>query len=160
MLVWRRYIVVSLIAVAFLTVGCGVGARFAPSTTPPSESSSGASGSSSTSPTSSPRAPAIYRPVGTAQLANKKPQIITAINFGFRPNTLSAPKGIAVVLDVTNASTVPHTFTLPAFGVNVALPAGKTVTVQFAASKSGIFYFSSTNPGDAEQGMVGKLTVQ
>lgn len=160
MVVWWRSISISLIAAAVLTAGCGVGARFAPSTTPPSASSSKASGSSGIASASNPGAPAIYRPVGTAQLANEQPRIITAINFGFRPNTLLAPKGTHVVLDVTNASTIPHTFTLPAFGVNVDLPAGQTVTVQFNAKKSGVFYFSSTNPGDAEQGMVGKLTVQ
>lgn len=117
-----------------------------------------AASSSVGAPTAAQLAP-YYRANGTAVLTSAAPVVLTANDFVFQPNTLSAKVGTRVRLQIRNVSSGTHNFTLPAFGVDASLPAGRTTTVTFTASRRGMYYFWCALPGHAQAGMVGTLTV-
>ncbi len=100
-----------------------------------------------------------YTAKGSATLSAGKALTMTVGDFYFKPNTLSVTKGTKVDIHVTNHSALPHTFTLPAWHVNVPLPTNKTTTVKFTAAHKGTFYFYCSYPGHVQGGMVGKITV-
>ena len=100
-----------------------------------------------------------YTAKGSATLSAGKTLSMTVGDFYFRPNTLTVAKGTKVDIRVTNHSALPHTFTLPAWHVNVPLPTNKTTSVTFTAAHKGTFYFYCSYPGHVQGGMVGKITV-
>jgi nitrite reductase (NO-forming) len=143
--------------------GCGAARRApAPSVTSsqgPSASSASASGSAGAASQPGAQYAVYYRADGAATLATGAPQPMTAYDFSFKPNTLSVKAGTVVRLTIANAAAEGHNFDLPAFGVDVALPAGATTQVTFTASRPGVYWFWCNLPGHQAAGMVGKLTV-
>jgi uncharacterized cupredoxin-like copper-binding protein len=103
-----------------------------------------------------------------AQLFNENTQVtitpgtpvaVQAGDFYFQPNALTVKAGTTVHLQVKNLSTEPHNFQVPAFNVNVTLPAQTTTAVTFTPTRAGTYYFACGLPGQADAGMVGRLTV-
>ncbi len=100
-----------------------------------------------------------FAPDGAAILG-PTPVAIQAGDFYFRPDALTVRPGTRAELAITNVSTEPHSFDLPALGVRLALPPGRTEAVAFAApARAGTYYFWCQSPGQADAGMVGRLTV-
>ncbi len=101
-----------------------------------------------------------YEPPPTAP--NETGNVITvkmdAKMFAFLPNEIRAKKGDLVRLTITSID-VPHTFTLPAYGIDQKLPVGQDVVIEFIADKVGTFSFSCMMPGHADKGMKGTLIV-
>ena len=118
-------------------------------------------GGSRTGPaTGAARYAAYYKPNGAALLTPTQPTTITATDYAFRPNTLTVKAGTTATLRLDNAATEPHNFDLPSLGVDLNLPAGRTVVVTLAFQKPGTFYFYCNLPGHATAGMVGKILVR
>lgn len=85
---------------------------------------------------------------------------ITAKQFTFDPPEIRVKQGEKVKL-VLVSEDVTHGFSLPAFGINETLEAGKTVTAEFTADKKGTFPFNcSVFCGSGHGGMRGTLVVQ
>lgn len=94
----------------------------------------------------------------------EKPQVkefsLTAKKWEFTPSIITVNKGDSVKLTIKSAD-VDHGFLLPEFGINKKLEAGKTVTVEFVADKTGTFSFScNVFCGDGHGDMKGTLKVQ
>lgn len=163
----RRLVAVGALGLATVVVaGCGN------ITTPASSSTSSTSAASSpatTGTTGTTGTTAAIIPVatlkahytnkGSATLSAGKTLSMTVGDFYFKPNTLTVAKGTKVDIHVTNHSALPHTFTLPAWHVNVQLPTNKTTAVKFTAAHKGTFYFYCSYPGHVQGGMVGKIIV-
>lgn len=79
--------------------------------------------------------------------------------FKFTPNTLDVTKGTPVTIHIQNTGALPHTFTLPAWGVNHVINPGTSATVHFTPSATGTYYWYCAEPGHAQLGMVGKIVV-
>lgn len=86
---------------------------------------------------------------------------MTAQKWQFNPGTITVNKGDTVKLHVESVD-VAHGFELSAFGVNERLEPGKTVDVEFVASKTGTFTFACTvsSCGSGHSGMKGQLVVK
>lgn len=84
---------------------------------------------------------------------------ITASYPKFQPNQIEAAKEKATRLDLTS-SDVSHTFTVDDLGINISIPAGKSVSQDITAARSGAFAFYCAVPGHRQAGMEGKLTVK
>ncbi|MBI5047144.1 cytochrome c oxidase subunit II [Candidatus Micrarchaeota archaeon] len=85
---------------------------------------------------------------------------ITAKNWDFTPNNITVNKGDRVRFVVTSMD-VTHGITIPAFNVNLNIPAGTTKTVEFTADKSGEYPFiCSVFCGEGHKNMKGTLTVK
>lgn len=85
---------------------------------------------------------------------------MTASQWKFEPNTITVNQGDTVRLQIKNID-VTHGFSLPAFGVNKQLDAGKTTTVEFVADKKGTFTFAcSVFCGAGHSSMTGKMVVE
>lgn len=85
---------------------------------------------------------------------------MTASQWKFEPNTINVNQGDTVKLQITDID-VTHGFSLPTFGINKQLDAGKTTTVEFVADKKGTFTFAcSVFCGSGHSGMNGKLVVE
>jgi len=81
-----------------------------------------------------------------------------AENFKFTPSTITVQKGDKVRLTIT-AKDIPHTFTLPIFGIDRDIPAGQTVVIEFLADKEGQFTYYCNMPGHTTKGMTGRIIV-
>ena len=101
-----------------------------------------------------------YKPNGAPVAVSSSPVAIALGTMDFSPNTLTVAKGTKVTINLTNSGPIPHTFTLDAFKINVALDPGKTGTASFTPTAAGTYYFYCAVPGHAAAGMVGKITVQ
>ena len=103
-----------------------------------------------------------YHPRGTPVAVGAGQAVtISTGDFYFDPNTLTvAAPGTQVTLRIRNYTPMRHTFTLPVAGVNAVLHHGLTTTVRFAAPAAGTYYFYCSEPGHAQQGMVGELVVR
>lgn len=101
-----------------------------------------------------------YKPNGSATAEAGQALKISMTEFKFTPNTITATHGQPVNIALTNAGSVTHNLSLPAFHVNVTLPPGHSATVNFTPDKTGTFYFYCDTPGHVQAGMVGKLTVK
>ncbi len=85
---------------------------------------------------------------------------MTAKQWEFVPARIVVNEGDTVVLTITSED-VDHGFSLPTFGVNATLEAGKAVTVKFVANKKGTFTFScSVFCGSGHSHMSGTLVVE
>ncbi len=84
---------------------------------------------------------------------------VTAQNIKFSPTALTARVGETVALQLVNRDSTPHTFTIDALQVNVAMPPGKTVLALFRPTSSGVYTFYCDVPGHRDSGMSGTLTV-
>src|SRR3989339_659317 len=84
---------------------------------------------------------------------------ITVKQSSFSPSVMTVDEGDTVVVNVTSAD-VDHGFAISAFGVNTAIPGGKSASVTFTASKAGTFtYYSSVYSGPDTNKITGTLTV-
>lgn len=138
----RRWGLLAALAVAGLLAGCGVVTAAAPA---------------------APLHVAQYYHRRGAPVTVSAGQALTIStgDFYFDPNTLTvlAP-GTQITLRIRNYTPMRHTFTLPAAGVNAVLYHGLTTTVRFSAPAAGTYSFYCSEPGHAQQGMVGELVVR
>ncbi len=167
----RRTGVFLAVAGLLLAAGCGTTGRYmpGPSSSAPGSSAYG-SGTSGGRTGAAGTAAGMVAKTGAqfAQLFNENTQVtitpgmpvaVQAGDFYFQPNALTVKAGTAVHLQVKNLSTEPHNFQVPAFNVNVTLPAQTTTAVSFTPTRAGTYYFACGLPGQADAGMVGRLTV-
>lgn len=163
-----RVALAGLVACGLIAGGCGAGARRAPAPSSvttgglsPSSSAGGGPGATSAGASAAGGAQyaQYYRANGTATAVAGATLPVQAADFAFSPNTLLVKTGTRVRLKVDNTSPEAHNFDLPAFGVNVSLPAGQTTAVTFTAGRTGTYYFYCNLPGHAQAGMVGRITV-
>lgn len=86
--------------------------------------------------------------------------ILTAKQWSFSPSKITVNKGDKVILHIKSID-VTHGFELDAFEVSKTLSPGKTVDVQFVASKTGTFSFScNVFCGSGHGDMEGTLIVK
>lgn len=85
-------------------------------------------------------------------------------HFAFGPQTMQAKAGDTVRLVIKNDDPNLHTFTLPAAGVDVAVPPGSEKIVEFKAPAAGTYQYycipHAFESGGTYDGMVGTLMVQ
>ncbi len=85
---------------------------------------------------------------------------MTAKKFSFDPSEITVNKGDKVILHVTSTD-VNHGFSISEFGINEELKPGKTVDIEFVASKAGTFTYScSVYCGSGHGNMKGTLIVK
>lgn len=85
---------------------------------------------------------------------------VTAKQFEFSPDPIRVKLGETVRLSIISTD-VTHGFSLPEFGINETLEPGKTVRVEFKATKKGEFPFScSVFCGAGHSEMRGVLIVE
>ena len=82
---------------------------------------------------------------------------VTAIEFAFDPATLSVPADEEVTIEVVNAGTVEHDFSLDEAGVKILAAATETASGSFTVA-AGTYTFYCSVPGHREAGMEGSLT--
>ena len=93
-----------------------------------------------------------------AETATKITQI-SAESYTFTPGTINEKQGDRVILKVT-ATDKDHGFGIKAYNINEVLPKGKTVVIEFVASKKGEFTIKCTKfCGLGHFGMKAKLIV-
>lgn len=106
---------------------------------------------------------------------------IVAVDFAYRPKTLSVPSGQPVTLSLVNRGAVEHDLHLAGFRAkphgdgsprshaqhgaetsawHLHAKPGETATMTFIPLERGTHAFACTLPGHAEQGMTGTLIVQ
>ncbi len=84
---------------------------------------------------------------------------ITADNFSFGPNAITAKKGEKVTLRVTSTEG-NHGFGVPDLGINTAVSEGKTVHIELPTDKTGTFNFKCSVPcGSGHRDMTGTITI-
>lgn len=116
--------------------------------------------STDTTKTSDNTNTATNAPAPTAPAPAMKKFTVTAKQFLFSPSTIIVNQGDAVQLTVTSED-VDHGFAIPAFGVGQTIPAGKTITVNFTADKTGSFpFFCNVFCGSGHKDMKGTLVVK
>lgn len=85
---------------------------------------------------------------------------LTAKQFTFTPAEVRVNQGEKVKLVVTSPD-VAHGIAIPAFNVNLNIPAGKTATTEFTADQKGTFpFFCSVFCGSGHGQMRGSLIVE
>ena len=86
---------------------------------------------------------------------------VTATEFKFDPANLTVKRGQEVVVTIQNRGTVVHDWVIKDLNVqSPKIQPGQSATVRFTPQRSGTFKIECTEPGHAEAGMVGQLTVQ
>jgi plastocyanin len=85
---------------------------------------------------------------------------ITATEFKYDPNTISASPGQQVNITLVNKGSVKHTFVLTEGNINISADAGQTATGSFTAPAAGTYTFFCDQPGHKDAGMTGTLTVK
>ncbi|HDZ54116.1 MAG TPA: hypothetical protein ENI19_01735 [Candidatus Nealsonbacteria bacterium] len=85
---------------------------------------------------------------------------VTARQFSFTPDLIRVKLGDNVRLEIESVDVV-HGFSLPEFGINEILEPGKTVTIEFQATRRGTFSFlCSIVCGAGHSRMIGTLIVE
>lgn len=84
---------------------------------------------------------------------------INASYAKFQPSRIEVSKDKAAHLKLTSTDT-NHTFTVDESGINISIPAGKTVSQDITAGKTGTFTFYCAVPGHRQAGMQGSLEVK
>lgn len=84
---------------------------------------------------------------------------VTASYAKFQPSRVEVSKDKPAHLKLTSADT-NHTFTVDELGINVSIPAGKTVTQEITVNKTGTYSFYCAVPGHRQAGMQGSLEVK
>ena len=144
----------ALITLALIVSGCTSYTQTAATTTIIAVPTTTIS-TTSTAPTTT-----IITATATTQTAQVKEFSITASQWKFEPNVIAVKQGDTVRLRIQSVD-VTHGFNLPDFGVNRQLEPGKTIVVEFTASKKGTFTFScSVVCGSGHSGMTGRLVVE
>jgi plastocyanin len=85
---------------------------------------------------------------------------LTATEFKYDPNTITASPGQKVNVTLVNKGTVIHTFVLTEANITITAQAGQTATGSFTAPAAGTYTFFCDQPGHKEAGMTGTLTVK
>lgn len=96
---------------------------------------------------------------GTLPASSEKEFTVSAYNFGFTPSTLSVKKGDHVKITLANTGGM-HDFKIDEF--NVVTPrigTGASTTVEFDATKAGVFQYYCSVGNHRAMGMWGTLTV-
>jgi uncharacterized cupredoxin-like copper-binding protein len=94
---------------------------------------------------------------GTGEDGGATALSVTAKEFVFDPSTLSVPADEEVTIEVVNAGTVEHDFTLDEAGLKIPTPATETASGSFTVA-AGTYTFYCSVPGHREAGMEGTLT--
>lgn len=96
----------------------------------------------------------------TVQLTGETKEFrIEAFQFGFSPSVIEVNLGDTVKI-IASSRDVPHSFTLPDFGVNLYLDGLNTKTAEFIADKAGTFTFYCNIPcGGGHSSMRGTFKV-
>ena len=118
-------------------------------------------------PSPSPQAPTSATPTPEPQQTitpAPKPIVkefhIIAKQYTFEPNTITVDKGDRVRLHV-KSDDVTHGISIPDFGVIEIIKVGQPITVEFIASKAGVFgMFCSEYCGAGHPNMKGTLIVR
>jgi len=79
------------------------------------------------------------------------------VDLAFKPESLSAPAGKEVTLELKNSGAQPHTFTITGLVDSGRIEAGQTKTISFTPGQAGSLTFFCTVHGQGT--MSGKLTV-
>ncbi len=85
---------------------------------------------------------------------------VVMTEFKFEPANLTVKRGQEVVITLQNRGTVVHDWVVK--DLNVTSPKvqpGQSATVRFTPNRTGTFKIECLEPGHAEAGMVGQLTV-
>ena len=83
---------------------------------------------------------------------------LEAKTFRFTPNDVLLRPGESAVFEITSRD-VGHTFTIDELGLDSAIPAGQTITVELTPTAEKTFTFYCAVPGHREQGMEGVVVV-
>ncbi len=84
---------------------------------------------------------------------------ITAANWKFSPNAITAKKGEKVQIVVTGVEGM-HGFASPGLGINASIAAGQTVTIDLPTDKAGSFdFFCSVPCGSGHKDMKGTIII-
>jgi uncharacterized cupredoxin-like copper-binding protein len=85
---------------------------------------------------------------------------VTMTEFKFDPANLTVKRGQEVVITLQNKGTVVHDWNVQDLGVSSPkVQPGQSATVRFTPQRTGTFKIECLEPGHAEAGMVGQLTV-
>ena len=84
---------------------------------------------------------------------------VTVTEFAIEPAALTAPAGVPLTFEVTNAGSVPHDFSITDVGATPVLQAGETATLEAGPLEAGEHDVICTVPGHAGAGMRAVLTV-
>jgi len=86
---------------------------------------------------------------------------ISATEFKYNPNAITAKAGQAVTIVFSNKGTIPHNLTLENPGIATqTINPGKTATIQFTAPAAGTYTFFCSVDSHRNLGLTGTLTVQ
>ena len=97
---------------------------------------------------------AAVQPVVTAGFVT-----IRLTDHGFDPAYFEAAVGQDVDVTLVNQGSRPHTFTIAALAVDVAVAPGETTTVTIPSPPLGEYDYVSTAPCDEAIGMSGTMTI-
>lgn len=92
--------------------------------------------------------------------ANDVNVTITATEFKYDPNTITASPGQKVNVTLVNKGAVKHTFVITEANINITADVGQTATGSFTAPAAGTYTFFCDQPGHKDAGMTGTLTVK
>ncbi len=92
----------------------------------------------------------------TSAAAGSTLKVTGLANLKFDPASLSATKGTAYTIELHQAGSIPHTFTVKDFAINLtSSKEGEVKTAPFTPDKAGSFKYTCTFHPD----MTGTLTV-
>lgn len=98
--------------------------------------------------------------VGALPAARAGEVTIVAKEFSFTPNEIIVTTSENVTLIFINEGVLSHNLAIPALDIQTdTVQSGDTVTMTFAAPKTGTFQFSCLVPGHFEAGMEGHIMV-
>ncbi|MEX0657570.1 MAG: multicopper oxidase domain-containing protein [Egibacteraceae bacterium] len=84
---------------------------------------------------------------------------VTLTEFAIEPETLTAPAGVPLVVEVTNEGGVPHDFAIDGVGETPLLQSGETATLETGPLAAGDYAVLCTVAGHEGAGMHATLTV-
>ncbi|MDR7466780.1 MAG: cupredoxin domain-containing protein [Armatimonadota bacterium] len=92
-------------------------------------------------------------------IAGADREIVSLVDFGFRPGQIRVRAGGPVNLELVNEGRVRHDLTIPALGFRAVVGPGQRVTAGLAGAQAGDYEVYCSVPGHREAGMVGRLVV-
>lgn len=95
-----------------------------------------------------------------ASVDGAPPTTLTATEWAFGPETITAEIGEPVTIVLVNDGLIEHEVEFAAFGLHLHTPAGATMKGTFVPDKVGTFEFACEIRGHREAGMVGRLIVE
>jgi len=84
---------------------------------------------------------------------------LTATEFAFDPEALELTAGTSPTVELVNAGTIEHDFTIDELDVMIHAAAGQTASGTVGPLEPGTYEYYCSIPGHREAGMVGELTV-